>query len=286
MTDDIATPIQPELPISLGDRLRQVRETAGLSTQEVADQTRIPRRHIEAIETNRLSALPNGPYAIGFARAIARIVGYPEEEASAAMRAELARSDSGHARSAYEVYEPVESSRVPPKTLAWTVGIIGLLLVGGYTAWRTMGDAVPTDPAVEAATDTSDATAEPGAAAPVMPATGALTGPLVVRAVGDVWFGLNDPATGRLAFERTLRAGESYAVPEEQRSLLLRTGRAQNLRLVVGNRELPQIGDPDVLVRDVALTAAGLGAMAAAPATAPATATRQPAAPTTPAPQR
>lgn len=279
MTDQTPESFQPELPISIGDRLRQAREKAGLSTQEVADQTRIPRRHVEAIEGNRLSALPSGPYAIGFARAIARIVGYPEEEAAGAMRAELGRGDSGPARSLHDDYQPVESSRVPPRSVAWTVGIIGLLLVGGYTAWRTMGDAVPADPDVAAASAAADTAADGAAAAPApaAPAAGTLSGPLVIRATGEVWFGLNDPATGRLAFERTLRAGESYTVPEDQRGLLLRTGRAQNLRLVVGNRELPQLGDPDILVRDVALTPAGLGARAAgaapaAPAPAPATA--------------
>jgi transcriptional regulator with XRE-family HTH domain len=265
-------PIQPELPISIGDRLRQARETAGLSTQEVADQTRIPRRHVEAIECNRLTALPSGPYAVGFARAMARIVGFPEEEAAGAMRAELARNDSGHARSAYEIYEPAESSRVPPKTLAWTAAIIGLLLVGGYTAWRTMGDAVPSEQTGTADAGTDDSIEEPAAdAATAAPAAGALNGPLVIRATGDVWFGLNDPATGRLVFDRTLRAGESYAVPEEQRTLLLRTGRAQNLRLLVGNRELPQLGNPDVLVRDVGLTSAALATRAAGATAVPAT---------------
>ncbi len=269
MTDETEDPIQPELPISIGDRLRQARVSAGLSAQEVAEATRIPRRHIEAIEGNRLSALPSGPYAIGFARAIARTVGYAEEDAARAMRAELASLSQSGSPAPYEMYEPVESSRVPPKTLAWTVAIIGLVLVGAYTAWRTMGDAVPADPAVAAAAagggGVEEPANDPGDAAP---AAGALTGPLVIRATGDVWFGLNDPATGRLAFERTLRAGDSYAVPEEQRTLLLRTGRAQNLRLVVGSRELPQIGDADVLVRDVALTPAGLAERFATPASA------------------
>jgi cytoskeleton protein RodZ len=273
MTDDNAGPIQPELPISIGDRLRQAREHAGLSTQEVADHTRIPRRHIEAIEGNRLTALPSGPYAIGFARAIARVVGYPEEDAANAMRAEMARSDYLSNSPSADLFEPVDGARIPPSRYAWTAAIIGLLLVGGYTIWRTMGDAVPSEGAATSAPAEEGAAPAPGdAAAPnAAPGGGALSGPLVIRANAEVWFGLNDPATGRLAFERTLAAGESYAVPEEQRGLLLRTGRAQNLRLVVGNRELPQLGDPDILIRDVALTPTALsqraqGAAAPAPA--------------------
>lgn len=260
------TPTQPELPISIGDRLRQARENAGLSTQEVADQTRIPRRHVEAIEGNRLTALPSGPYAIGFARAIARIVGYPEEEAANAMRSELARTDNGVGRSVYEAYEPVESSRVPPKALAWTVAIIGLLLVGGYTVWRTMGNAVPVESTTSGTAEDADATRDTsgaGASGAPVNQTAALSGPLVIRATDEVWFGLNDPATGRLAFERTLRAGDSYAVPETQRGLLLRTGRAQHLRLFVGERALPQIGAPDVLVRDISLSPQALSTLAA-----------------------
>jgi cytoskeleton protein RodZ len=108
----------------------------------------------------------------------------------------------------------------------------------------------------------------------------------VIRATGDVWFGLNDPATGRLAFERTLRAGETYAVPEEQRGLLLRTGRAQNLRLVIGTRELPQLGNPDVLVRDIGLTSAALATRAAGAAPGATTGAATAPAGATPAPQR
>jgi cytoskeleton protein RodZ len=273
MTDDSSGPIQPELPISIGDRLRQAREQAGLSTQEVADQTRIPRRHVEAIEGNRLTALPSGPYAIGFARAIARIVGYPEEEASNLMRIEMARGEYRGSSPSADHFEPVDGARIPPKRFAWTAAIIGLLLVGGYMVWRNMGDAVPGDVPAASGDPATGAAAGSGAtsgAAAATPAT-AVSGPLVIRAVGDVWFGLNDPATGRLAFERTLAAGETYAVPEEQRGLLLRTGRAQNLRLVVGTRELPPLGEPDVLVRDVGLTAAALSQRTAPPAQSPAT---------------
>lgn len=281
MTDETDALLQPELPISIGDRLRQARETAGLTQLEVAEQTRIPRRHVEAIETNELSALPNGPYAIGFARAIARVVGYPPEDAATAMRAEMARTDSHYATPTADLYEPADGSRIPPKALAWTAAIIGLLLVGGYTVWRTMGDSAPSEKAAPAAVDAANGAqgdVQGVGDAPASPAA-TLAGPLVIRAVGDAWFGLNDPATGRLAFERTLRAGETYAVPTEQRGLTLRTGRAQNLRLVVGTRELPQLGDPDILVRDVALDAASLSARASGAAAAPVA-----PAPTTPAP--
>jgi cytoskeletal protein RodZ len=271
MSESTSSPVQQELPISVGDRLRQAREQAGLTTQEVADQTRIPRRHIEAIEGNRLSALPSGPYAVGFARAIARIVGFPEDEAASLMRSEMARGDHRHASPMADQFEPVDSARIPPGRYAWTAAIIGLLLIGAYTVWRTMGDAVPADEsAANGGTSTSTAQETASAAASgdaAEPAAG-LAGPLIVRASGDVWFGLNDPATGRLVFERTLRAGENYAVTEEQRGLLLRTGRPQNLRLVVGNREVPQLGAADLLVRDVALTPTALAERAQANAAA------------------
>jgi cytoskeleton protein RodZ len=266
MTDIDHGPIQPELPLPIGDRLRQARENAGLSTQEVADQTRIPRRHIEAIEGNRLTALPSGPYAIGFARAIARIVGYPEEEAANAIRMDLGRNDGGgHYVSHMDQFEPADGARIPPKTLAWTAAIIGVLLIGGYSIWRTTGDSIaPSESQAAASTATAAGGDAPTTPAGAAPAAGTLDGPLTLRASGEVWFGLNDPATGRLVFYRTLAAGESYVVPADQRNLRLRTSRAQDLRLVVGSRELPQLGAPDTLVKDIALDPASLAARASA----------------------
>lgn len=58
-----------------GDRLRQARETKGLSLETIAESTRIARRHLSALERGDLEALPSGPFAKGYIRAYAEYLG-------------------------------------------------------------------------------------------------------------------------------------------------------------------------------------------------------------------
>lgn len=58
-----------------GAELRQAREATGRSVDEIARQTRIHRRYLEAIEAGDASALPPGPYVPAFLREFARAVG-------------------------------------------------------------------------------------------------------------------------------------------------------------------------------------------------------------------
>ena len=165
----------------------------------------------------------------------------------------------------FDHYEPADASRVPPKALAWAAAIIFILMLAGYGLFRTMM-AEPDAPAPVSAVETAAPATRDAALAP--DAAIAPDAALAVTANGRAWFGLND-AAGRLVIERTLNPGESYVLSAEQRQLTLRTGRPQALRLALGGRELPQLGADDILVKDVALDAAGLARrLSATPAAA------------------
>src|SRR5438105_3469498 len=59
--------IESDVP-TVGERLRAAREEKGLSLEDIAAQTRIPRRHLESIETAEWDALPAPTYTTGFAK--------------------------------------------------------------------------------------------------------------------------------------------------------------------------------------------------------------------------
>ena len=80
-----------EPPPGLGAWLRGHREALGLGLDEVARETRIGRRYLEAIEGERYELLPAPVYARGFVRGYARCLGLDEEEALALMPGELPR---------------------------------------------------------------------------------------------------------------------------------------------------------------------------------------------------
>lgn len=66
---------------SVGEFFRQVRETKGLTVDEVASKTRIRTDFVQAIEEGNFGKLPDQVFARGFVRSYARSLGLDEEDA-------------------------------------------------------------------------------------------------------------------------------------------------------------------------------------------------------------
>ncbi len=64
----------------LGTRLREARESRGLTLQQVEEQLRIRRQFLAALEEERYDALPGDVYTRGFLQNYARFLGLPVEE--------------------------------------------------------------------------------------------------------------------------------------------------------------------------------------------------------------
>src|SRR5688572_9899848 len=65
--------------ITLGELLRQARERKGLTLEKLASDTKIPRRHLEALERDNLSAMPGEFYQRAEIRTYARAVGLDQK---------------------------------------------------------------------------------------------------------------------------------------------------------------------------------------------------------------
>lgn len=254
------------LPLPVGERLRAARELRRLSLDDVATQTRVPMRHLEAIETSDWSGLPAPTYSIGFAKSYAEVVGLDRQAVGDDLRAEMGGS---RAANAAPTFEPADPARVPPRTLAWIALVVAALLLAGYGYYRTatLGDVQPRIVDDIAATSAPDASA-PGAAA--APSVAAVAGPVVITANEEVWIRVYERG-GATLNEDILKAGESYEVPAAS-DPLLRTSRAELLRISVGTADAPPIGPPATLVKDVSLKPAAL--MGSTPAAAPGAPTR------------
>ncbi len=57
-----------------------VREQAGLTLQQISDQTKITVRNLEAIESGAFERLPGGVYATSYIRQYARAIDFDEFE--------------------------------------------------------------------------------------------------------------------------------------------------------------------------------------------------------------
>lgn len=241
-----------------GDMLRSAREQRGMTLAEVAEQTRIAQRQLEAIERNDFSALPGTPYAVGFARAYARAVGADEVAVARGVREELGMAEPS---ARYEMFEPVDPARIPPRKLAWTAAALALLLGTGYAVWRTQFFAASTDQEISDLANRANAQSAPGVAAQpgsmTAPVQQPAAGPVVITAVQDVWLRIYD-AQGTRLLEKQMIKGESYTVPEQANNPMILTGRPDALSVTVGGKLVPPLGPPERTIADVPISAAAL----------------------------
>jgi transcriptional regulator with XRE-family HTH domain len=110
---------------SLGGLLRSARERRGLTLQEIARETKLPQRHLEALEQGNLAFLPAGFYQRAEIRAYARAVGLDQT----VLLHEIPKTPRPRLRRAYTVtmlavvtlallgYATSERTRTPNPTL-------------------------------------------------------------------------------------------------------------------------------------------------------------------------
>jgi cytoskeleton protein RodZ len=105
--------------------------------------------------------------------------------------------------------------------------------------------------------------AETADAGPRIYGEGNMDARIVLRARGDSWVQIRAPDDS-LIMTRTLRAGDSYRVPN-QGGLKLMTGNAGSLDIVVDGQATPSLGPYGAVRRNVALDVERLKAGTATP---------------------
>lgn len=290
----------------VGEELREARLTLGASVEDMAERLRINRRYIHALEEGRVKDLPGAAYAVGFVRSYAGALGLDPDEAVRRFRDV---TGGAQARSGDLVFpEPVPSRGVPAGALV-AVGVV--VAIGAYVAWfnwsgsgNRVVDTVPPVPprlertaqdGVRARDGTPAPTPREAAAAPATPAPAAPASPpqsapvpavapapapnpdeprIVIRARGESWVQVRDTQANRSLYDRVMRNGDNWSVPNRE-GLVLTTGKAENLELVVDGQASPALAGATGVRRGIALDAERLrpppaagGADAARPAPA------------------
>lgn len=254
-----------------GTMLAKARKKAKLDLAEVSLRTRIPQRHLAAIEEGDYSRLPSRTYAVGFSRTYARAVGLDERAVTDQVRLDLAEGDpQGQQRP--DRFEPGDPARVPSRRLAWFSALaVVLLVIGAFTFYRTyfspgIGPAPLTAPAPAGLA--SGATRAPRAAPPTAPTP---SGSVVFTSLIDgTWVKFYDGAGKRL-FEGQMARGQTFAVPSDAQQPQVWTGRPDALAITIGGRQVPKLAETEGVMRDVPVTAEALLARpaASAPVSAP-----------------
>ncbi len=269
----------------VGERLRRARVDKGLELTDIARETRVPLRHLAAIENDAHDSLPALTYSIGFVKTFARFVGLSPEEMAAQFKAET--SKVAHVPQTMPL-EPLDEARVPPRGVVVAALIAALVVIAGIWAFGNgmferepmppapADVAAPPEPSPE---DDFGTTAESGVPAGgdigVPPAAGAVdaagvaqpldpsaaqvagSGPVVLTATTEVWIKVYDDAQQTVKMG-ILQPGESYAVPSDRGALKLWTGRAGALQVTVNGQAIAPLGAALETVQDVSLAPADL----------------------------
>lgn len=261
----------------VGAELREARLALGASLEEVADELRINRRYIAALEEGRTEELPALVYALGFVRSYATALGLDADDLARRYRSVAVGGEAGP-----------RAARRGGRAPAVMVVLGALVLAAGYAAWVSLGgtgDAAPpaptagvarlptpgtpapAAPAPEGGTARS-APPPPQAAAPRPAAPAEASSRVTLRATDETWVQVRDPASGATVLNRVLRAGESVAVPRE--GLALTAGKAQAVEVLLDGHATQALAGRTGLVRDVPLAPEGLRPARPAPGAPPA----------------
>lgn len=264
---------------SAADRLRIAREAKRLELSHIAAETRIPIRHLEAIERGEFDALPSRAYAIGFSKSYARSVGLNEQEIAEAVREELA---DGYTRQSAVAggMEPGDPAKLPSSGLAWFAGFAALALIVGVVAFASTYFGAGTGPASLIAgigdpdnPDGSEAIAanengtESGAGSAAAAAVSG--GQVIFTALEDgVWVRFSEDGGERL-FEGVMASGDTFELPADAVEPRINTGRPYALAITIGGTSVPKLSEEAIVLGDTPVSATALLARANTPAGIP-----------------
>jgi cytoskeletal protein RodZ len=128
---------------TFGEQLRRAREERGLAAESVCEATKVPLRHIHALESDAYDQLPGGVFRRGFVRSYVSVLGLEEADwmkrFEESCRASGLRDPSGADWAAFA--ENVKNGRAHTYR---RVGIRGMLVVlllmtlalAGWCGWR------------------------------------------------------------------------------------------------------------------------------------------------------
>ncbi|MDP9050805.1 MAG: helix-turn-helix domain-containing protein [Acidobacteriota bacterium] len=128
---------------AFGEELRRAREARGVAVEAICDATKVPAKHIRALEAGEIGELPGGVFRRSFVRSYLGAVGLEEQawmkRFEDSCRANGVLDPAGMEWVAFA--ENVKNSRVAPRRrvgLRWMglVLVLGGLALAGWCGWR------------------------------------------------------------------------------------------------------------------------------------------------------
>lgn len=230
---------------SFGENLRRERELRGVSLREIADDTKISIRFLQALENDRVDVLPGGIFRRTFVRQYANHLGLDAEK----LVAEFVY--------AHGCEEPAFFSRTPEKKrlpIGTLLAVAGLLVLGIASFVKSRPRPGPTAAAVSAtpAPTLPPDTVYPASASPSAPGPGETQDlVLTLSARENCWVAAQ--VDGQPVLNRVLNEGETETL-QAQGEIVLSVGNAGGLSFRVNNRPGVSLGRAGEVKRNIVIT--------------------------------
>ncbi|AEI38349.1 MAG: RodZ domain-containing protein [Zymomonas mobilis subsp. pomaceae] len=276
-----STDNRSEMSEKVGEILQRTRIAQKLTLDEVSRQTRIPVRHLEAIEEGSSKGLPATTYSAGFVKTYANLLGLDGVALAARFRQTM--GEATKQQPIIEPYAPTDPARVPPWRLIVPCVIAGVIIIGGGILWNNHHStpSVPYAQNLSTVTDSSNVNdnsninAETENSAIAAVENQAIYSPSMTNtflanatdatientpkaavnlvALKPVWLRVYDGKSGPVLFEKTLNTGDHFEIPATAKDPLLRTNHPEALTVMVATRNLPPSILPSKKVKDFSL---------------------------------
>lgn len=287
---------------SIGETLRRERLRLNLDLEQVARETKINRRLLEAIEAEDFDRLPGGVFTKSFVRQYARVLGLDEDEIAAELQRNMQPDEPAQPAAGSTAEPAIELPRVPDwagvrprsgSSLPALAGVVAVMLICSaiYAWWQRSprrAQDTPTPVTSAARTETPEAAQVPEAiqpaaetapaAEPAQPAEPAAspaepaqaTDPnapvrVVLTATEPVWISVR--SDGKFVYSGTLEANESRMLDASEQ-LRMTIGNAGGLSITLNGQPVPPVG-PKGQVRVVQFSPGGFQIVPRNPAPPP-----------------
>jgi len=246
--------LKSQIMASLGQDLKRERELRGISLEEISNSTKISLKQLEALEQDRMDALPGDFFIKAILRAYADSIGLEENEVlNRYYEASLLQEQSLESKTQYgKAKQPIPKRIKKMIGLTVLVAVSLIILASVYLiSWKKRTSL----PQEELKTSSLIPKEAPTSLPEIEPFTPSafieekLT--LEISFMEETW--LQVYADGELKVEEIKRPGEKISV-EACEELLIHLGNAGGVAYRINNREGKPFGASGVTVRNIRIT--------------------------------
>ncbi len=234
---------------SVGQELKRERELRGISLREIADDTKINFRFLQALEEDRFELLPGGFFTRGILRTYASYLGIEEHSILNLYQETVQELEKPETKES-KYYPPVEAPEKTRKVLGYSamaVFLTALLIVFFILIQKKPPESIPAQK--KPAPSFVEQEKEPVPEIKPDPADKELL--LELTFIQETWIQVY--ADGELSLDAIKQAGETLQITAQE-SLRLNVGNAGGFTFTLNGQQGRTLGPSGAVIKDLLIT--------------------------------